>query len=118
VYKQRNKTIQRSSIGILIFIVSIAHAELRDPTRPSPFIDTVTTLLEDHPLTLSATWITATSKRATINGMTIKQGDTILNNIKILEIQPSLVIIEQRGIIRKLSLLSKPIKNTLSTDQP
>ena len=113
MYKPHKEIILSSSLAILMFLLTSAQAELRDPTRPLSFLETVETEQQTDRLTLSAIWNAGSTKRATINGITAKQGDTILNNIKIIEIRARTVIIRQQGEIQKLSLLSKPIKDSL-----
>ncbi len=86
-------------------------AELSDPTRPAFYIQesgSIDTFTEN--LKLSAIWISKRSRRATINGITARQGDTILSNIRILKIYSNAVSIEQNGSIKKLKLLSRSIK--------
>ncbi len=88
---------------------SLSHAELRDPTKPATFVYTES---EAQPgkLTLSATWISKLSRRATINSITAKQGQTILNDVKIIQIQPQFVIVHQNGRNKKLRLLQHTVK--------
>ncbi len=58
-------------------------------------------------LKLSAIFTSKHTKRVTINGITAKQGEIILSNIKILKISHSSVKIQQNGINRTLYLLPK-----------
>ncbi len=98
-------------IGPLLSYVGDSLAELSDPTQPAFYIqesDSIGTLTEN--LKLSAVWISRLSRRATINGITAKQGETILSNVRILKIDPDAVSIEQNGNIKKLKLLSRSIK--------
>ncbi|MDP1665850.1 MAG: hypothetical protein Q8L79_12065 [Methylobacter sp.] len=54
-------------------------AEFRDPTQPAyPLPSTTGAIADsDNTLVLSAIWISSHSRRATINGVTAKQGQTI-----------------------------------------
>lgn len=87
------------------------HAELRDPTKPPYSTQQETAVLDaDDELSLSAIWITAKSRRATLNGVTAKQGQTILNSVKIISIRHNSVTLNQNGIIKTLHLLQRPYK--------
>lgn len=55
------------------------NAEFRDPTQPAyPLPSTTANTVVDIDLVLSAIWISPHSKRATINGVSVKQGQTIV----------------------------------------
>ncbi len=87
------------------------HAELRDPTKPAYSAQTETAVINaDDELVLSAIWITAKSRRATINGITARQGQTILNGVKIIGIRHNSVTLNQNGIIKTVHLLQRPYK--------
>lgn len=96
--------------GLCMFTASLTHAELRDPTKPATFVYTDIKSQSADELRLSAIWIAQSSKRATINGITAKQNQTILDNIKIIRILPQSVIISQDGQTRELKLLQHTIK--------
>jgi len=107
----------QSPLKLLIFFLSGLHytsnsyAELRDPTRPAFYSEKKES---DHSqtgdLNLSSIWISGHNKRATINGVTAKQGDQIFSDIKILQILNDSVVIEQNGMSRKLYLLTRSYK--------
>lgn len=86
------------------------HAELRDPTKPYSAQTETAVINADDELSLSAIWITAKSRRATINGVTARQGQTILNGVKIIRIRHNSVTLNQNGIIKTLHLIQRPYK--------
>lgn len=93
--------------------ITFCNAELRDPTRPS-FFSAKTAEPEANQtnyLKLSSISISSHSKRATINGVSAKQGENILSDIKIITISKNTVVIEQQGIRKKLYLLTRSYKN-------
>ena len=68
---------------IMIVLAGLAawpcNAEFRDPTRPAyPLPATTANAAIDIDLTLSSIWISPHSKRATINGVSVRQGQTIV----------------------------------------
>jgi len=73
-------------IMIIILFAGLAtipcNAEFRDPTQPAYPLPSITaanaTGSGDNALVLSAIWITSRSRRATINGVSAKQGETIV----------------------------------------
>jgi hypothetical protein len=98
---------------MLVFFALIAsvasHSESRDPTTPAYPLQTkssTSTLMEE--LVVSAIWISPKSRRATINGLSVKQGDTLLNSVKVMKIQHNAVTIEQNGVIHTLLLIQRP----------
>lgn len=97
-------------VSFCIITASLGHAELRDPTKPATFVYTDIKSQAVDELTLSAIWIAKSSKRATINGITAKQNQTILDNVRIIRILPQSVIISQNGRNRELKLLQHTIK--------
>lgn len=67
---------------LIILLVELAsmpcHAEFRDPTQPAyPLPTADADPVDDKAPILSAIWISAHSRRATINGVLAKQGQTI-----------------------------------------
>lgn len=94
----------------------ITQAEFRDPTRPDyplPAQTTATkaTAIPDTRLVLSAIWISSKSRRATINGISAKVGQTILDgSVKVLKITRNTVTIQQNGTHKTLQLLHRPYK--------
>jgi hypothetical protein len=94
-----------------ILLSSYGWAELRDPTQPKyPVNSQPTTIIAEGEPKLSAIWISAKSRRATINGFQAKQGQTIAGNIKVLNIHKNSVTINQNGSIKTLQLLQRPYK--------
>ncbi len=89
----------------------LCQAEYKDPTRPAFYsAGTTSTSQNSADLNLSSIWISAHSKRVTINGITAKQGETIFSDIKIVQILKNAVIIEKNGQRSKLSLLTRSYK--------
>lgn len=103
-------SIKYGLISVCLITASLSHAELRDPTKPATFVYTDIKGQVADDLRLSAIWIAKSSKRATINGITAKQNQTILDNVKIIRILPQSVIVSQNGQNRKLKLLQHTIK--------
>jgi len=99
------------SVFLLTLTVLPSHADLQDPTRPVYPLNTETTIVnaEEEPR-LSAIWMSAKSRWATINGIQAKQGQTIPGNIKIINIRKNSVTIKQNGTIKTLQLLQRPYK--------
>ena len=102
---------------LLIFFLSTLHytsicyAEFRDPTRPAFYSEkTGTDYSLAEALNLSSIWISGRNKRATINGITARQGEYISSDIKIVHILNDSVVIEQNGMSRKLYLLTRSYK--------
>lgn len=98
---------------MMLILTSIqAHAIVRDPTQPAYPTKTESTVVssKDEPR-LSAIWITAKSRWATINGIQAKQGQTISGKIKIIQIRNNSVTINQNGSIKTLYLLQRPYKS-------
>ena len=102
---------------LLIFFLSGLHytsncnAEFRDPTKPAFYSEkTGTDYSQTDDLNLSSIWISGYNKRATINGVTARQGEQIFSDIKIVQILNDSVVIEQNGISRKLYLLTRSYK--------
>ena len=103
--------------NLLIFFLSGLHytsncnAEFRDPTKPAFYSEkTGTDYSQTDDLNLSSIWISGYNKRATINGVTARQGEQIFSDIKIVQILNDSVVIEQNGISRKLYLLTRSYK--------
>lgn len=89
---------------------SLCSAELRDPTKPAYYSPETTIDHRIEELRLSSIWISDLSRRATINGVIAKQGDTIFSGIKIIKIYNNSVKVQQNGITRKLTLLPHSFK--------
>jgi hypothetical protein len=98
----------------LIFLTMhsyLSYAGLPDPTRPAyPENSQAPIVNIDGEPSLSAIWISAKSRWATINGIQAKQGRTITGNIKIIKIRRNSVTINQNGTIKTLQLLQRPYK--------
>jgi hypothetical protein len=96
---------------VSLLVSSVCFAEFRDPTKPSSYsVEAGTDPSESKQLKLSSIWISGSSKRVTINGVTAKQGDVILSSIKILKIATNSVLIKQNGQKRKLTLFTQSFK--------
>jgi hypothetical protein len=94
-----------------LFYNSICAAQLRDPTKPAHFSLPVKIEQEQaDSLHLSSIWVSKASKRATINGIVVKQGDVILSDIKIVKINTHAVLIKQNGRVKKLTILAHSYK--------
>jgi hypothetical protein len=103
-------SIKYGLISFCLITTSPGHTELRDPTKPATFVYTDIKDQVADELRLSAIWIAKSSKRVTINGITAKQNQIILDNVKIIQILPQSVIVNQNGQSRKLKLLQHTIK--------
>ena len=108
-----------SPFTLLIFFLSGLHytsncnAELRDPTRPAFYSEkTGSDYSQTDDLNLSSIWISGRNKRATINGVTARQGEQLFSDIKIVQILNDSVVIEQNGVSRKLYLLTRSYKTS------
>ncbi|MDO9215072.1 MAG: hypothetical protein Q8Q54_04725 [Methylococcales bacterium] len=93
---------------------ALCRADFKDPTKPN-YAPSTAVIKEDtataaDKLVLSAIWITASAKRATINGVTAKQGQNVLNNVKIISITRNTVVLNHNGSIVTLRLLQSPYK--------
>jgi hypothetical protein len=91
----------------------IGSAQLRDPTKPSYASHAqadASTINHDDELILSAILISAKTRRATLNGVSAKQGQAILNGVKIIRIRHNAVTVKQNGILKTLHLL-QPLYN-------
>jgi hypothetical protein len=104
-------------ISLLLAIIlfsALCRADFKDPTKPNYALSTAVikedkTAVTDE-LVLSAIWITATAKRATINGVTAQQGQNVLNNVKIIKITRNTVLLNHTGTLKTLRLLKSPYK--------
>lgn len=90
---------------------SLCYAELQDPTKPVFYSSqTHSDYQQADFLKLSTIWVSNKIKRVTINGITAKQGDIILSDVKIIKIYTNSVLIEQNGTRSTLSLLTRSYK--------
>jgi hypothetical protein len=89
-----------------------ANAEVRDPTQPGnlPPSQLITPQNGDMPLTLTAIWISDSTRHATINGVTVKAGQKLDPDSRVINIQPGYVLIKRHGIHSKLYLVP-PVKH-------
>lgn len=95
------------------FMPIIGSAVVRDPTTPSYPVQTESsTTSHNDELILSAIWISAKSRRATLNGVSARQGETILNGIKVMQIRHNSITIKQNGVIKTVQLVQRPYKKT------
>lgn len=79
---------------------------LRDPTRPVHVLqETGDPSNHAGQLTLSAIWHSGSSRYATIDGTTARQGETIFDDITITSIHEHSVTIRRNGQEQRLELL-------------
>ena len=99
-------------LGSLLFS-SPLFAQFRDPTQPA-HINVVNTTAQTHHegVSLSAIWYSEHSKRATLNGKTLKQGQSF-NDITLLKIKQNAVVINYQGLIKTLYLIPATYKNAV-----
>lgn len=107
--KKQNRFFASAGLWLLITAIpDLCQAEFQDPTKPDYSRTTLSnpdnTALQEK-LVLSAIWISTSGKWATINGVTAKQGQTILNKVKIVKIGRKTVSLSYNGSIKKLHLL-------------
>lgn len=98
---------------ILLFISMSCNAGFNDPTVPRHSTNIIQTEKQGG-LVLSAILISSQSKRAIINGVTIKQGQSVIINntdaIKVISITTNTVIVEQKGERKNMSLVNNLFK--------
>ena len=100
----------------LIIIMALACrsalAELHDPTMPDNLPQPLTEEPSGvaSPLKLNAIWISATSRRAVINGATVKIGQTLSDGSRLIKIHPHYVLIRNNTDSKKLFLVPS-VKN-------
>jgi hypothetical protein len=100
-------------IGTLWVLIAFtpAQAQFKDPTKPDDSLFPAlasTVKAPPEKLVLSAIWISTTGKWVTINGITAKKGQTILNNVKIVKITHNTVFLNHNGSTKILRLLHSP----------
>lgn len=103
---------------IITWLPVLGRADFQDPTKPD--YPPPSTSHSDSGSTetagkweLSAIWITRKGKRATLNGMNVRQGQTLPNKVKIIKITKNTVSLQYNGNIKTLQLLppyKKPVK--------
>jgi hypothetical protein len=91
----------------LLIPTGAALAEGRDPTLPAnlPTDPTTSATLSDASLQLTAIFITDTGNRAIINGVTLKPGQSLDDDTRLLHVLPGRVIVRQRDAIKTLVLV-------------
>ena len=84
-----------------------ALADGRDPTLPGILPQSPQTgiIQPEANLNLTAILITETGKHAIINGITLKPGQYLNDETRLLRIQPGRVIVKQRGTLETLTLV-------------
>lgn len=99
---------------VLLFSVAIpisSSAVARDPTTPAyPVPKESIALADQEQLIVSAIWISAKTRRASINGIIARQGQRILNGVKVIRIRHNSVTVQQNGEIKTLQLVQRPYK--------
>lgn len=96
-------------------IPGLTLAELRDPTLPGnlPANHAMDMPSPETVPSLSAIWISASNRRAIINGVTVSKGQTLADGSQVLQIKPGYVLIRQHGVNNKIYLVpsvKKPVK--------
>jgi hypothetical protein len=101
-----------------LIVPLISQAEIRDPTKPFSPIQIEKSVNEhEDELIVSAIWITPKSRRVTINGISAKPGQIILNGVKIIRIQHNSVTLQQNGVIKSLQLIQRPFIKPAKSDR-
>lgn len=100
---------------LALLMPGITQAELRDPTLPGnlPATQAMDMPNAEALPSLTAIWISAARRRATINGVTIGNGQTLADGSRLVQIKPGYVLIRQNGVNKKLYLVpsvKKPVK--------
>lgn len=103
--------------GLVLTVPIDVFAEFQDPTKPNaiynpPIItDSKKDTVPKHDLVLTGIWLSTQTKRATINNITVKEGEMILENtVKVVRIEKNAVTVEDNGVIKTLFLVKSPHK--------
>lgn len=82
-------------------------ADGRDPTLPGNLPQSTQTdmIQPEVDLNLTGILITETGKRAIINGRTLKPGQYLDNETRLLNVQPGRAVVKQRGNVETLTLV-------------
>ena len=90
----------------------LAVAEPHDPTMPGnlPQTEFATLPSGETDLHLNSIWIAGKIKRATINGVRVRPGQTLADGSQVLNILPRYVLVRQNGSNKKLFLVPS-VKN-------
>jgi len=100
-------------IALCFLILSqAAVAQFRDPTRPAdlPTAAEHSPTLQNQGTVLSAIWLSKFSKRATLNGKTLKQGESF-NDFTLLKVKQNSVLIKHQELIKTLYLIPASYKS-------
>ncbi len=100
--------------ALLASLMSLpGNAEVRDPTQP-PRIVTPSQMTplhqEDTPWAVTEIWISDSNRHAIVSGVTVKAGEALDDETRVLKILPRYVLIKQHGLNKKLYLVPS-IKN-------
>ncbi|MDF1583252.1 MAG: hypothetical protein RQ733_12920 [Methyloprofundus sp.] len=95
----------------LLMLSQVAIAQFRDPTKPAnmPTAEHASTI-EIQGIVLSATWLSPLAKHATLNGKTLKQGESF-NDLTLLKVNRNSVLIKHQGLIKTLYLIPASYKS-------
>ncbi|MCF7969665.1 MAG: hypothetical protein K9L22_00675 [Methylococcaceae bacterium] len=86
-------------------------AQFRDPTQPATMPTAEhSPRLQKQDIVLSAIWISKLSKRATLNGTTLKQGEAF-DDLTLLKVKQNSVLIKHQGLIKTLYLIPASYKS-------
>lgn len=99
--------------ALMVSLLSFAgNAEVRDPTMPGnlPAPSQLESPRGELTLVVSAIRIAGSSRYAIINGVTVKPGQQLDDDIRILKIMPRYVVVKYHGSNKKLYLVP-PIKS-------
>jgi len=89
----------------------LSAAVARDPTTPAyPVPKESIALADQEQLIVSAIWVSAKTRRASINGVIARQDQHILNGVKVIRIRHNSVTVQQNGEIKTLQLVQRPYK--------
>jgi len=102
----------RIKIALCFLMLSqAAAAQFRDPTKPvnTPTAEHSPTI-QNQGIVLSAIWLSHLSKRATLNGKTLKQGESF-NGITLLKVKKNSVLIKHQGLVKSLYLIPASYKS-------
>lgn len=93
----------------LLSVSTVFATEIKDPTKPAYQVQETVTGDEkaEQELVLSAIWIGRRTRWAAINGKYGKQGQTILDNVKIIRIRKNTVTVDHNGKRKTLKLVSR-----------
>lgn len=101
--------LKQAMLSLLIGLVAqTSAAETRDPTMPGN-LPPITGIADgiDSPIQMNVTAIriSADSRIAIINGATVKRGEQLGDDVRILKIMPHYVLVDYHGDRKKLYLV-------------